>query len=132
MDLNATSEGRVAFTQMEPIGVVLGLAAFNHPFNLVVHQIAPAVAAGAPVIVKPSPKTPLSCRSLVEIFHEAGLPKGFAQMVLPLDIDVIGRMVSTRALDSSASSARLRSAGSSARCWRPARAARSNMAVSHR
>jgi acyl-CoA reductase-like NAD-dependent aldehyde dehydrogenase len=58
MDLNATSEARVAFTQMEPIGVVLGLAAFNHPFNLVVHQLAPAVAVGAPVIVKPSPKKP--------------------------------------------------------------------------
>lgn len=94
MDLNATSEARVAFTQMEPIGVVLGLAAFNHPFNLVVHQVAPAVAVGAPVIVKPSPKTPLSCRALVEILHEAGLPQGFAQMVLPLDLGVIGRMVS--------------------------------------
>jgi acyl-CoA reductase-like NAD-dependent aldehyde dehydrogenase len=94
MDLNATSEARVAFTQMEPIGVVLGLAAFNHPFNLVVHQVAPAMAVGAPVIVKPSPKTPLSCRSLIEIFQEAGLPAGFAQMVLPLDMGVIGRMVS--------------------------------------
>jgi acyl-CoA reductase-like NAD-dependent aldehyde dehydrogenase len=94
MDLNATSAGRVAFTQMEPIGVVLGLAAFNHPFNLVIHQVAPAVAAGAPVIVKPSPKTPLSCRAVLEIFYEAGLPKGWAQMVLPLDIGVIGRMVS--------------------------------------
>lgn len=93
MDLNATSAGRVAFTQMEPVGVVLGLAAFNHPFNLVIHQIAPAVAAGAPVIVKPSPKTPLSCRAVTEIFHEAGLPEGWAQMVLPLDIGVIGRMV---------------------------------------
>lgn len=94
MDLNATSAGRVAFTQMEPIGVVLGLAAFNHPFNLVIHQVAPAIAAGAPVIVKPSPKTPLSCRAIIEIFREAGLPEGWAQMVLPLDLDVIGRMVS--------------------------------------
>ena len=94
MDLNATSAGRVAFTQMEPIGVVLGLAAFNHPFNLVIHQVAPAVAAGAPVIVKPSPKTPLSCRAVVEIFHEAGMPSGWVQMALPLDLGVIGRMVS--------------------------------------
>ena len=94
MDLNATSQGRVAFTQMEPIGVVLGLAAFNPPFNLVIHQVAPAVAAGAPVIVKPSPKTPLSCRAVVEIFHEAGLPLDWAQMVLPVDMGVIGRMVS--------------------------------------
>lgn len=93
MDLNATSAARVAFTQVEPIGVVLGLAAFNHPFNLVIHQVAPAVAAGAPVIVKPSPKTPLSARAVVEIFREAGLPDGFVQFVMPLDLDVIGRMV---------------------------------------
>ena len=45
MGLNATSAGRVAFTQHEPIGVVVGVSAFNHPFNLVVHQLAPAVAA---------------------------------------------------------------------------------------
>ncbi|SKA90469.1 Acyl-CoA reductase [Thiothrix eikelboomii] len=94
MDFNATSAGRIAFTQREPIGVVLALAAFNHPFNLVIHQVAPAVAAGAPVIVKPSPKTPLSCKAVVDIFHEAGLPQGWAQMVLPLEVDVIGRMVS--------------------------------------
>lgn len=94
MDLNATSAARVAFTQMEPIGVVLGLAAFNHPFNLVIHQVAPAVAVGAPVIVKPSPKTPLSCQAVVEIFREAGLPEGFLQMVMPLDIELVGRMVS--------------------------------------
>ncbi|KAA9382364.1 aldehyde dehydrogenase family protein [Neorhizobium galegae] len=94
MDINATSAGRVAFTQMEPIGVVLAIAAFNHPFNLVIHQVAPAVAAGAPVIVKPSPKTPLSCRAVIEIFREAGLPEVWAQMVLPLDMEVVGRMVS--------------------------------------
>ncbi|MEM1142926.1 MAG: aldehyde dehydrogenase family protein [Pseudomonadota bacterium] len=93
MNLNATSQGRVAFTQMEPIGVVLGLAAFNHPFNLVIHQVAPAVAAGAPVIVKPSPKTPLSCRAIVDIFCEAGLPEGWMQMILPVDLELIGNMV---------------------------------------
>ncbi|MBA8909933.1 aldehyde dehydrogenase family protein [Aminobacter ciceronei] len=94
MDTNITSAGRVAFTQMEPIGVVLAISAFNHPFNLVIHQVAPAVAAGAPVIVKPSPKTPLSCRSIIEIFREAGLLEGWAQMLLPLDLDVVQTMVS--------------------------------------
>ncbi|MFB9981292.1 aldehyde dehydrogenase family protein [Mesorhizobium kowhaii] len=93
MDINATSAARVAFTQFEPIGLVLAIAAFNHPFNLVIHQVAPAVAVGAPVIVKPSPKTPLSCRAVVEIFREAGLPDGWVQMVLPLSNDVVGRMV---------------------------------------
>ena len=94
MDLNATSAGRVAFTQYEPIGVVVGVSAFNHPFNLVVHQVAPAIAVGAPVIVKPAPATPLSCKTLIDIFHEAGLPPDWAQMVLPTDLDLATRLVS--------------------------------------
>ena len=93
MNLNATSAGRVAFTQYEPIGVVVGVSAFNHPFNLVVHQLAPAIAVGAPVIVKPAPATPLSCKTLIDIFHEAGLPPGWAQMVLPTDLDLATRLV---------------------------------------
>jgi len=93
MDLNATSAGRVAFTQYEPIGVVVGVSAFNHPFNLVIHQVAPAIAVGAPVIVKPAPATPLSCKTLIDIFHEAGLPPGWAQMVLPTDLDLATRLV---------------------------------------
>ena len=83
MGLNATSSGRVAFTQFEPIGVVVGISAFNHPFNLVVHQVAPAIAVGAPVIVKPALTTPLSCMALLKAFHDAGLPAAWAQMVLP-------------------------------------------------
>ena len=93
MDLNATSAGRVAFTQFEPIGVVVGVSAFNHPFNLVVHQVAPAVAVGAPVIIKPASTTPLSCKTLIDIFLEAGLPPGWAQMVLPVDLDLATRLV---------------------------------------
>lgn len=93
MGLNATSAARVAFTQHEPIGVVVGVAAFNHPFNLVVHQVAPAVAVGAPVIVKPAAATPLSCRAVVELFHEAGLPPEWAQMVLPESHELATRMV---------------------------------------
>ncbi|WP_020683848.1 aldehyde dehydrogenase family protein [Marinobacterium rhizophilum] len=93
MDLNATSAGRVAFTQYEPIGVVVGVSAFNHPFNLVVHQVAPAVAVGAPVIVKPAACTPLSCKTLIDIFHEAGLPPDWAQMVLPENLELATRMV---------------------------------------
>jgi acyl-CoA reductase-like NAD-dependent aldehyde dehydrogenase len=93
MGLNATSAARIAFTQYEPVGVVLGIAAFNHPFNLVMHQLAPAIAVGAPAIVKPSPKTPLSCQALLNIFAEAGLPEGWAQMVMPTDTDMIRKMV---------------------------------------
>ncbi len=83
MNLNAASAGRVAFTQREPIGVVVAVSAFNHPFNLIVHQVAPAVAAGCPAIIKPATATPLSCFSFVEILHEAGLPKAWLRVVLP-------------------------------------------------
>ncbi|MEX0658233.1 MAG: aldehyde dehydrogenase family protein [Egibacteraceae bacterium] len=72
------ARGRLAFTTREPIGVVAAVSAFNHPLNLVVHQVAPAVAAGCPVVVKPASATPLSCLALVELLVEAGLPPGWA------------------------------------------------------
>ncbi|AZV77709.1 aldehyde dehydrogenase family protein [Parasedimentitalea marina] len=75
MDLTEAGSGRIAFTQREPIGVVVAASAFNHPLNLIVHQVAPAVAAGCPVLVKPALDTPLSCRTFVGMLHEAGLPK---------------------------------------------------------
>src|SRR5690606_11207594 len=56
--------------------------AFNHPFNLLIHQAVTAFAAGCPVLVKPSHKTPLSAISLVELMHEAGAPKDFVQLLL--------------------------------------------------
>ena len=65
MNLNAGSAQRIAFTRHEPIGVVLAFSAFNHPVNLIVHQVFPGVAAGCPVIVKPAEATPLSCMRLV-------------------------------------------------------------------
>jgi acyl-CoA reductase-like NAD-dependent aldehyde dehydrogenase len=74
--------GRVAFTQKEPIGVVVAVSAFNHPLNLIVHQVGPAVASGCPVIVKPAADTPLSCIRFVEILREAGLPAEWAQVVI--------------------------------------------------
>ena len=79
MDVNAASAGRIAFTMREPIGVVVAVSAFNHPLNLIVHQVAPAIAAGCPVIVKPAIATPLSCFRLVTMLHEAGLPAGWCQ-----------------------------------------------------
>ena len=74
MDLTEAGAGRVAFTQREPIGVVVAASAFNHPLNLIVHQVAPAVATGCPVIVKPALDTPMSCQAFVDILHQAGLP----------------------------------------------------------
>lgn len=94
MGLNATSAGRVAFSLREPIGVVVGISAFNHPFNLVAHQVGPAIAVGAPVVVKPAPATPLSCMMLLDILYEAGLPREWATMVLPDDLALATRLAS--------------------------------------
>jgi acyl-CoA reductase-like NAD-dependent aldehyde dehydrogenase len=83
MGQTPASVGRRAFTIVEPIGVVAAISAFNHPLNLIVHQVAPAVAVGAPVIVKPANTTPLSCVQFVRLLHEAGLPPQWCQLFLP-------------------------------------------------
>lgn len=82
MGLTEASLNRIAFTSKEPIGVVVAVSAFNHPLNLAVHQIATAVAAGCPVIFKPSSNTPLSGIALAATLKEAGLPEGWLQVVL--------------------------------------------------
>ena len=82
MDLTEAGSGRIAFTQREPIGVVVAASAFNHPLNLIVHQVAPAVATGCPVIVKPAQDTPLSCQAFVAMLHEAGLPQDWCRDVV--------------------------------------------------
>jgi acyl-CoA reductase-like NAD-dependent aldehyde dehydrogenase len=82
MCVSEGSKNRVAFTRKEPIGVVVAVSAFNHPLNLIAHQVAPAVATGCPVIVKPSDRTALSCLHFVQILHEAGLPPKWCQAVV--------------------------------------------------
>ena len=82
MNLTASSMNRMALTIREPIGVVAAISAFNHPFNLIVHQVIPAVAVGCPVIVKPARATPLSCLNLVQCLYEAGLPREWCQAVV--------------------------------------------------
>lgn len=77
--------GRAAFTQREPIGVVVAVSAFNHPLNLIVHQVGPAVASGCPVVVKPAADTPMSCVRFVEILREAGLPPAWCQVLITND-----------------------------------------------
>jgi len=94
MGLTAASVGRVAFTRQEPIGVVVAVSAFNHPLNLIVHQVGPAVAAGCPVIVKPAADTPLSCMRFVQILHQAGLPAEWAQALLTVDNETASKLVS--------------------------------------
>ena len=82
MGLTASSAQRFAHTYREPRGVVLAISAFNHPFNLIIHQAITAVAAGCPVLVKPALTTPMSCQSVVELLGEAGLPGGWCQLLL--------------------------------------------------
>ena len=82
MGLTKASENRLGFSIREPIGVVTSISAFNHPLNLIVHQVITAVAAGCPVIVKPALTTPLSCLALVNILKEAGLPDGWCQAII--------------------------------------------------
>jgi len=82
MGLTKASEGRIAFTTREPIGVVTSISAFNHPLNLIIHQTVTAIAAGCPVIIKPALTTPLSCLAFVEILNEAGLPDGWCQAII--------------------------------------------------
>ncbi len=93
MGLNAASMGRMAFTRSEPIGVVVAVSAFNHPLNLIVHQVVPAIATGCPVIVKPAEDTPISCFHFVEILREAGLPDEWCQALTVKDLDVATQLV---------------------------------------
>ena len=96
MGLNAASAGRLAFTRLEPIGVVVAFSAFNHPLNLIVHQVGPAVATGCPCIVKPAEATPLSGMRFVGILREAGLPEEWCQGLLTSDLDVAGSLATDR------------------------------------
>lgn len=85
MGLTPASDNRLAFTKKEPIGVIAAISAFNHPLNLIIHQVIPAVAVGCPIIIKPAAPTPLSCLELVKILHEAGLPKAWCQTLITDD-----------------------------------------------
>ena len=93
MRINPASENHLAITTHEPIGVVVAVSAFNHPLNLIAHQVGPAVAAGCPVIVKPAQDTPLSCFRLVEYLYQAGLPKEWCQSLLITDRDLATKLV---------------------------------------
>ena len=85
MGLSPASTNRWAFTTKEPIGVVAAISAFNHPLNLIVHQVVPAIATGCPVIVKPADRTTLSCLEFVKLVHEAGLPEAWCQTLITAD-----------------------------------------------
>ena len=82
MDASQSGEGKLAFTQRLPIGVVGAISPFNFPLNLVAHKIAPALAAGCAVVLKPASQTPLSALLLAELEHDAGLPPGWLNVLV--------------------------------------------------
>jgi len=82
MDAAQAGEGKLAFTLRRPIGVVGAISPFNFPCNLVAHKLAPALAAGCPVVLKPASATPLSALLLAELEHEAGLPEGWLTVLV--------------------------------------------------
>jgi acyl-CoA reductase-like NAD-dependent aldehyde dehydrogenase len=82
MDAAQAGEGKLAFTIRKPIGVVGAISPFNFPCNLVAHKLAPALAAGCPVVLKPASATPLSALLLAELELEAGLPPGWLNVVV--------------------------------------------------
>ncbi len=82
MDAAQAGEGKLAFTLRRPVGVVGAITPFNFPLNLVAHKIAPALAAGCPVVLKPASQTPLSALLLAELELEAGLPPGWLNVVV--------------------------------------------------
>src|SRR5256884_601628 len=81
MDAAQAGEGKLAFTLRRPIGVVGAISPFNFPLNLVAHKIAPALAAGCAVVLKPASPTPLSALLLAELEEEAGLPPGWLNVI---------------------------------------------------
>ncbi len=81
MDASPAGAGKLGFTLRIPIGIVAAISPFNFPLNLVAHKIAPALAAGCAVVLKPASQTPLSALLLAELETEAGLPPGWLNVV---------------------------------------------------
>lgn len=81
-DISPSGKARKIFTLREPLSLAVCITPFNHPLNQVIHKIAPAIAVGTPVILKPSEKTPLTAVKLVELLYEAGLPHYMLSVLL--------------------------------------------------
>jgi len=92
IDWTAIGAGKEGLLKYFPVGLIAGISPFNFPMNLAVHKIAPAIAAGCPIILKPSTSTPLSTLELARIIDKTDLPKG-ALSVLPMDRKTGNRMV---------------------------------------
>lgn len=88
IDAQPNGRGKFGYTLRIPLGVVYGITPFNFPLNLVAHKVAPALAAGNSIIIKPSPRTPLTALMLGEVFLECGLPAAALQVV-PAEVKYI-------------------------------------------
>jgi glyceraldehyde-3-phosphate dehydrogenase (NADP+) len=92
IDWSKVGANKEAIVKYFPIGVIAGIAPFNFPLNLAVHKIAPAIAAGCPIILKPASKTPIAALFLAQIIDQTSLPKG-AFSVLPMDRQIGNQLV---------------------------------------
>jgi acyl-CoA reductase-like NAD-dependent aldehyde dehydrogenase len=81
MEATPAGAGKTSFTLRVPVGVVAAIAPFNFPLNLVAHKLAPAIAAGCPVVLKPASQTPVSSLLLAELLHDLGVPAGWLNVV---------------------------------------------------
>jgi len=91
LDLRAHSSGRMGITRRVPVGPISAISPFNFPINLAVHKLAPAIAAGCPVVLKPAPQTPTAALQIAEIIDATAWPKGALSVVpsLPAVADVL-------------------------------------------
>jgi glyceraldehyde-3-phosphate dehydrogenase (NADP+) len=92
LDLMASSKDRVGITRRYPIGPIAGISPFNFPLNLAAHKVAPAIASGNPIVLKPPSKDPLTMLTVAEIIEAAGVPAG-AVSILPMTRELGDRMV---------------------------------------
>ena len=92
MDATAPGEKHFGYVCRFPVGVILGITPFNFPLNLVAHKIAPCLATGNTMLLKPSLKTPLTALLLAEVLHEAGVPLGQIS-ILPFDHSFVGQLL---------------------------------------
>lgn len=98
MERSSSGKDHISFTMRDPIGPVLAISAFNHPLNLIAHQVGCALAAGCCVVLKPAPATPMSAHFLEEALRKAGLPSGGLRVVLA-EIPLVEKLVSSPVFD---------------------------------
>src|SRR4029077_17788946 len=92
LDLLPSSKDRIGITHRFPIGPIAGISPFNFPLNLAAHKLAPAIASGNPIVLKPPSKDPLTMLPVAEIIDRVGVPEGSVS-ILPMTRELGDRMV---------------------------------------